>query len=145
MMHKKLTREIERQKKHMEQLAAGYGLLAPRVVQIPEPSPGKKTRPQVITMTDENEECFPEKMDLITGLLDFLENRNDAAGNPVACSIYGEHIIGEEEEAVYIQVKQGTTITHQVSRIKRAHLRVNAGGKLCGDIRTERFVHYQND
>lgn len=145
-MKRKIRKQIAQQIRNMEQMAINYRLGDPKVSQILDCTSQEQVEPLTITISeDKSNERFPEKLDMITDLLDFLESYKDAEETAVVCSVYGEHMMNDKEELVYIQVKCGDKVTHHISKIKREKFRVDTNGRLCVDISLERFVNYQTD
>lgn len=103
---------------------------------------GTLQQPIRVTPLEPLEEPFPEKLEIITDILGSVEAALTKEGHIVCCSMYNEHLIGENGELVYVQLKDQHKITHKVFRITRENFYVDSTGRLQMEIKTERFENF---
>lgn len=135
----KINDIIQRHMDSMEENALNYAFSTPVIIQIKEGIDGEGFKTEESSIDFFDNEPFPQKMELVTAILSWFEEKSTASGEHVVCSLYGEHLIAEGDEVLYVQVKEGLGISHRAIRIQREALSVGADGKLNSNTELIRF------
>ncbi len=138
-MNNEIDTLVNQEIEAFEQASLLAGFTEPGILVFVTDQEGKAQQPIRVMLHEPIEYQLPDKLDIITDMLQTVETDLTKEGYTVYCSIFSEHMIGENDELVYIQEKNQHKIKHKIFRISRENFYVDPSGRLKMEIKTERF------